>query len=463
MSAVLAARAVAGGTAREGVLVGLRLEAALAVAAVAFVVVGPRAAGWPLAGLVLGGAVVLAVVALRKPDGERRVLAVSGILMLFTAVPINRLTGVSNVLLAMLAASALLTVVAFRPARSNLATPIWPAATLVLVAAFVTAVSPDHDGLIRFAPFLLAFVPLFVLGGQLGGQERERVLRFVVALAVVESLLAVAEQFLGNPQLWAPTQINNFGVAVGLANPFLPHLFRSQGTLGNPLPLGMLIAIAIAALTRGVRCNLVLKLVVGSTLFVGLVFSGNRNSLILAVIVVAYFASRSFRIVRATVATLVLAFVAVLAVAAGALNDAELTEVTASGSFTHRAGSVEAVTRLLTEQPLPQVLLGNGWASSARLFAAGLLQTDGFNAVDNMYVLLLAQGGLVCLVLLGLLLVGAVVRGGPAGRPMMLVIVATLLVFDVFIWPASAALTGLVLAGFASSSRVGDSGKAAIR
>jgi hypothetical protein len=182
----------------------------------------------------------------------------------------------------------------------------------------------------------------------------------------------------------------------------------------------------------------------------GLLFSGSRNSILIAVVVVAYFfSSRRMTAVRFATASAVSLLAIGVSVAGDLLTSATTQEVAASGSVTHRAGAYQAFTNLLAEQPIWTVLTGNGWASSSRMFASGLLQTDGLGAVDNEFVLILSQGGLLCLGLLATLVVLAGTRSSLALRPPLLAMVATMLVFDVLVWPSAGALLGLVLAAAA--------------
>jgi hypothetical protein len=79
------------------------------------------------------------------------------------------------------------------------------------------------------------------------------------------------------------------------------------------------------------------------------------------------------------------------------------------------------------------------------MFASGRLQTDGFNVVDNEFVSMQSQGGLVCLILLALLAFGAIATCQRQLRPAVLVVVSIMFVFDSLLWPSAGAITFLLL------------------
>lgn len=423
------------------------LEILLVASCAAFAVIGTRAKDVPLLWGIGIGVGLLVLGSIGAPAADRRVVALSGIVMLLIAIPINRLTGATVVIVTVLVSILLLAALALVAGRAPAPAGAALVIALVVLPLAVTIFSPDKAALFRFAPYAAAFLPGYWLFGQAGHAERHRILRVVLALAVFEGLLSMAEPFIGRPQFWGPAQLNSLGQPKTLMNPLLTHFARSQGTLGHPLPLGVLLALGLAILIRREGMSLTAKLVVGMPLVGGLLFSGSRNSLLIAIIVLAYFAAARATALRGIVVTAVLVLGGGLAVATGVLTANVESDFEASGSYTHRLGALGAIGRLFTDQTTWQLMIGNGWASTARLFAEGLMQTDGFGAVDNEFVLILAQAGLVGLLLLAGLLLYAVVRATPSYRPMLLAVGATLFVFDVLIWPSAAVLFGMVLAG----------------
>lgn len=427
-----------------------RFEALLVVAGVVLVGIGAAVARsgsalalLPLDLALLAVAGVVIALAARAPEGERRFAAAATVLLVLVAVPFTRIPSggevTASVALAFLALGVLgVAGTRTRPPRSALL-----GAALLLVLGVVTAASPDHAGLLRFAPFVVAVVPLFVLLAGADAAARVRTLRFVVLLAVLEAGFAIVEPLVGAPQLWAAAKINAAGLVKTLPNPLLPELVRAQGTLGHPLALGVLLLVAVTLLLRdaaGLRRGT--RIAAGLVLAAGLLASGSRSSLLLAVVLAVVFVPRwrfGRRLVVAALSALAVVVIAVV-VAAPVLE-----RWLASGSATHRIGALDALTGLLRQPPL-QLLLGNGWASSGRMFAQGLLQTDGLKAVDDEFVLLLSQGGLLSVALLVAMLVLAFRSADRALLPALVAVTATLLVFDMLAWPSAAALVALVLA-----------------
>ena len=438
------------------IALGRGLEAGLLLAGAVVVLVGagparadPGAVQVALYAVVLLVGVGAVGLALAAP-AARRAVALETLLLLVVAVPFTRIPSAGELI-----ASVGLVVVAVTAVALVRGGPLprgwWLVAALVAVLAAATAVAPDRYGLLRFAPFALVFAAVFLLFGGAGRPERVRVLRFTVVLAAVQGALAVAEPLLGSPRLWASAKITAGGVEKALRNPLLPGLERSQGTLGHPLALGVLLVVAVALLVRNAaELSTRTRLLAAVPLAAGLVLSGSRNSIALAVLLTLVFVPR-WRFGRravVVVAALVVALVAAVLVAAPAVE-----AVLASGSTTHRTGALEAVPGLLTEQAPIRVLLGNGWASSARMFGDGLLQNDGLQAVDNEPVLLLSQGGLVAVALFVALVVLALRRAERVLLPVVLVVAVTSLVFDVLAWPSAAALTAVALAAAPAHER----------
>lgn len=434
-----------------------RFEALLVLAGAALVALGAGSArgGSALALLPLDLALVVtaaAVVALtaRAEAATRRFAASAGVLLILVAVPFTRIPSGGEVTVAVALASAILCVHGLRGIGPRWTAAAVLGAVLLVALAAVTAMSPDRFALLRFVPFVVAVVPLFLLGTGADAPTRTRTFRFVVVLGVAEALLALAEPLLGEPQLWAPAKITAEGVAKTLPNPLLPELARSQGTLGHPLTLAVLLLVAVALLLRNAAALRSSARVGAAVLLAaGLLASGSRSSIlvaaVLAVVLVPRWRSRRRILVAAGVLAAAVVIAAVLAAPV-------LARWAASGSTTHRLGALDALPALLG-QPVLRLLLGNGWASSARIFDLGLLQNDGLHAVDEQFVLMLSQGGLLALGLLVALLVLAVRGAGRALLPAVLAVAATMLVFDMLAWPSAAALVALVVGAATSRTR----------
>jgi hypothetical protein len=405
-----------------------------------------------LAVLAVAGGVI--VIAARQDAQLRRGAAIGAILVILVAVPFTRIPSGGEVTVSVAIACAALSVLGVAGTRPRPTLAGAAGTALVLLLVVVTASSPDRAALLRLAPFVVASGPLLLLAAGQDRVGRTRTLRLVVVLAAVESVLALVEPLLASPQLWAPAKITAAGVAKTLANPLLPDLVRSQGTLGHPLTLGVLLLVAFALLVRNAAGLPVRPRIAAAVVLLGgLAVSGSRSSLFIAVLLGVVLVPR-WRFGRRTVIALA---VAVVAVVGGAVLAAPvLARWAASGSTTHRLGALDAVPGLLHQPPL-RLLLGNGWASSNRIFDQGLLQNDGLKAVDEQFVLMLSQGGLLGLALLVLLLVLAVRHAGRALLPALLAVVVTMLVFDMLAWPSAAGLVALLVGCSSARSRDGTS------
>lgn len=404
----------------------------------------PRAT---LLGVVGLAAVVLAVFALDRDVRTRAVTAVAALLALLVSVPVTRLPDARTLLLVVLLVAgllgaALLGATASRPLPRG--SPLL--VLLVLVLAVATATGPEPGALLTLALVAAAGLPVFLGAGSLDARGRRDVALVLVGLAAAQAVLALVEPWLLPGHLWAPAQLGSSGQAVPLTNELLGSLERSQGTLGHPLPLGMLLVVGLALATRLLRGGPVLpRTALQVLLLAGIVAAGARSSLLLAVVVLLLLSGRGLTPAR------VLTAVAAAVVGAAALLASSLelssafAETSRSGSWTHRVGAVRSLGRLLLWQEPDRVLLGNGYGSTSEVMSEGLLQNDGFAAVDNQFVLLLSQGGVLALGLLVALVALALLRGDPAVRPAVLCVVATLVVFDVLVWPGATVVLGTVL------------------
>jgi hypothetical protein len=358
----------------------------------------------------------------------------------FSKLPQNRTTSIVFVIVMVtLGASALISIQASNRPRGRL---------LVLglfgFLAVASVLSPDPGALKRLLIIATSAVPAFFLGTCLERRRLRAVSLVVVALALAEAAVAIAEPFAFAGRLWAESQLPVIGAAKSLRNPLYSSLDRSQGTMGHPLVLGLLLVLAIGLVLR-VLADLepVIRLAAVALLLVGLFFTGDRSFLLLAFVMIIV--GRRLRLVR-TLAWLAGALAAVvLVIDLGTVNGSLVTNFASSGSYLHRISAYGLVWRLFSTQPAAAVFGGNGFGSTQRLFDNGLLQTDGFNVVDNQFVLIQAQGGLICLLLFAALAVMAIVNVSRALRVVLLFVVASSVIFDWLSWSSDSALIFLVL------------------
>ena len=399
-------------------------------------------------------AVTGTVVVVSRDPRRRGVAATAGTLTLLAGIPVSRLPGDRSLLLLVLVGVLGLGGAAVVGAsRRHL--PRGALLVLLLVGglAVATALGGHPGGLVALGLVAASFVPVLLVVGSLDGPGRRQVVDVLVALALGEAVLAVVEPFVFPEHLWAPAQLGSAGQVVPLTNELLGSLERSQGTLGHPLPLGMMLVVALALSVRyHSRAPVAARAAVQGLLLLGIVVAGARSSLLMAVVVVLLLSGRSLTPAR-LVAAMSAAVAAVAALVATSPDvSVRVGEIAESGSWQHRLGAVRSLGRLLLWQDLPDVLLGNGYGSTSTVASEGLLQNDGFAAVDNQFVLLLSQGGLLALGLLLALLALAVGRGERATRPAVLCVAGTMMVFDVLLWPGASVVLGIVL-GLALASK----------
>ncbi|GAB3611527.1 hypothetical protein GCM10027414_36530 [Humibacter ginsengiterrae] len=94
---------------------------------------------------------------------------------------------------------------------------------------------------------------------------------------------------------------------------------------------------------------------------------------------------------------------------------------------------------------MPIVLFGNGWGTNAALYSSNLFGQNTFYAIDNEWVTILAQAGLVGAVLLAALFPLVMLRGRTAYVPLLIAVLAMFFSFDVLLWAAPALVVGLIV------------------
>lgn len=392
-------------------------------------------------------AVVAARLAIRTKELAAQV-ALTVMISIFVAFPITRLTTAPRVLLILSIGAPVVMALSGLMGGKGRRLPLGTTAVAVLFAALAwsSLISLDKGGLLRLVLMLSSTFPVFLLSGQIGSDGRQRITDVILTMAVVQSIIAIVEPLAFPNHLFGPAQRNSDGEAVPLVNGFLGHgIERSQGTLGHPLPLGLLLVLSLALVLKMWHGPEAIRWSVVLLLLVGLVFTGNRNSLLLAVGLILFFPTKRMTPGRFVAAIVAAGLIFVAAVYSGLLSSSALDQFAASGSYGHRLAAYQAFGQLMTNQHLLQILVGNGSASLTRLFAEGLLQTDGFNVVDNQYVLTLAQGGLIALVALVYLCLRGLLRASRPIRGAVLAVLATGLIFDWMSWTSTGSLCFFVL------------------
>ncbi|QNK80975.1 O-antigen ligase [Nakamurella sp. PAMC28650] len=409
--------------------------------------------GLCLSGMALAAG-ILVVISPRLKGQTRIELAIVVELTIFVAFPITRLSGIVSrellIFILITAVIALTGLIGSGAAGGNGRLPLMVMSFGLLAAT----VAFDSRGgvLLLLCRSVVPGVSCFFLARRMLPAGLNRVCGAIVALAAAQSVMAIAEPFVFPTHLWAPAALDSLGNVAPLTNAILGSAIeRSQASLGHPLPLGFLLAVGLVLVLRVLPLTWLPKVLIIMLLLVGLVFSGSRNSLILAVGLLLFFGVRKLSAPRLVAVSLLFLGVVVIAALAGLFSSEAITNFAASGSYTHRIAAYGAFGQLLGGQSLAAAVIGNGYGSTQRLFNAGLLQTDGFNVVDNQFVLMLSQGGLVALVTFSALCVESFFGRNWLWRGAVVVVVANSLIFDWFSWPSCSSL-GLFCLGAALAS-----------
>jgi hypothetical protein len=412
------------------------LRPALAIAGVAVLLI----AGWLALGPMVAAAIVLLAFAgwmLFVRRETTALVATVAVIITVVAIPMNRLPSeFSSLRIGALALVAFVTVLVIIRVGITLTMPLVAALVYFVFAAVATSAYPDSNEWDIFALISIASFAGVILSGtivKLGLWPR--VCGLFIAVAVLEALYALVETLADLPHLWVGARQLNDGTSVSLNSELIPGLVRAQGTLAHPLMLALLLTVALAlALNKKALPSAPARLLIVVALVGGIAATGSRSALLLAIFLLVFRSSESRQEARLPI---LLAIVAIAIVLAFPLISPAIDSLMGTGSYTHRLGAIQSVSSLLMREPL-SILIGDGSASSIRMFAEGLLQNDGLAAVDNQYVMTFIETGVVGLIIVVGLLVSAFFRASFEIRSVVIVLIVQFSVFDALIWPMSA-------------------------
>jgi O-antigen ligase len=202
---------------------------------------------------------------------------------------------------------------------------------------------------------------------------------------------------------------------------------------------------ALLALFAARRWSWALRAPVAAVCVGGVLLSGSRSAAIVLVVAVAYGLLRPGTSRAGTLGQVVVLVAGAVAVLTVDVSDLpQLSSLAGTGSLDHRLGALQSIDDL-SGRPTVEALFGSGSGALSSLFTEGLLQTDGFTAVDNQLVTTFALAGVVgvtCLV--GAVLVGLLL-GDRTTRPAAVAAVLMFFSFDVLQWESSAVLAVVLL------------------
>lgn len=409
---------------------GYSLGGVIAVCGIVLVVLGLGPLGAILTAASVGALLVLM---LRPPRATLILFSVA--LLAAVIVPFTRLTGeldqIKFIVPGAILASAIL-VLARTGAQIG---PLAWGCTYFLFYGVATTISPDLSEWAVYAAITAVGLSGIILGGQitrLGLWSQARTM--IIAVATAAAVYAVIEAAFALPPLWQGAKIFDDGTSAAQRSELIPGLMRAQATFGHALVLVFLLLIALALVLREMKLGRA-RVWLTIALLAGVVASGSRGGLIVAAALVVFQAGRATWAGRAPI----MMTVAGIAVAATApvwvpAFDAFMS----TGSFTHRFGAFEAGLRLMTQREPINVWFGDGAASTPRLYAEGILFTDGLTAIDNQLVLSLAEVGIVGVALLAVIVAIALKQASPGVRVALIVAIVEFGSFDALVWPMSA-------------------------
>lgn len=326
---------------------------------------------------------------------------------------------------------------------------LWLAAGYLTITWISTHSRGIEGAGVQFTMHAIVGMSFILMGATATRRDRRTIASTLMGLALLEAAYGLFEIAATPGVIWASPVPEAFEwPASRLPNEILPGLLRAQGTFGHPLLFATLLLVGLGVALRYEFYRPILRVGTVALLMAGSVAAGSRSiTLVMLVMVLFFWSRRHFTPIRGTFLVVLLG----LAASTNSFTAGVFERFASSGSVSHRAGALDAVPNLLDQTPL-RVLIGNGWYSEQQVYREGLLQRDGFMAIDNQFVGLLVTAGLIGLVLFSALLVVAVVRGRPDYRIASIAAVCLFVVFNVLEFPATWALVALLL-GLAASPR----------
>lgn len=406
--------------------------------------------------------VALAVVAFAAllaliPRERITAFAISLNITLLAAVPIFYVHNFGSLKDGIPAACVVASVAALirRPERPEIPRPIFALFVPFLVVTwFITIRSHDPNGTRDLLIFTIIMLPMLVLASGLTDEGRRGVFRWIVWLAVVEALFSIA-QALGhiNP-IWGRLGVTTIIANGSTKNAVLGGLLRSQGSFGSPIPLALFLVVGFAIACTGVaRIKSLTRFVALVMIALGTLFTGSHSGLVIEglVLIFSIGLGRNWGLGRLLVIIVALTIAAIVVFGSGT-GQTEINRFSSSYSVTQRQSSWQSVPRLLNDQGIKQVSVGNGYYSEARIFTTGLLPTDGFGAIDDQWVTTLVESGIVGSLLMIAFYAIALKRADRRMRVVLFAMFGMFFTFDALLWPSATVLIATLI-GMALGTR----------
>ncbi len=327
--------------------------------------------------------------------------------------------------------------------RSDVRRPVHKAIWLAPVWLLILGLGDlSSDGVVKWVVYSALVCVSLLLATR---ADSKAVLRWVVLLALVEVAVAALQVVAKLKLPWEQlTKISGNEILGG-------DWVRGPGTMGHPLPMVFLLVIACVVLLRDREWLPVIpRAIAFGVLGLGVALAGSRSGALILIALVIFASARRLNISTWVFGLLTTAVGLVLVVMSGFFESQAFEKIMASGSVYHRQGALESFGRLFNDQGAKEVFLGNGYSGVPKAFELGLLQSDGFNTVDNQFIALIATAGLLGFAAFAVLLWKAFSSASDALRLIILAGAAMFFIFDVLLWTSSSLLLMMAL-GFALS------------
>jgi hypothetical protein len=272
------------------------------------------------------------------------------------------------------------------------------AATFIAIYAATTLIN-DPGSLPALFPHAVLWTSAALIGLFTSREQVRYTLLLIALIAAGESVIALAEYFFGIVPPFS--SFLEAGYVEG-ASAFTGEVARSRGTFGHPIPLAAFLAATLPivwwVMPHGARLLSTLRVPLLILLVSGIFVSFSRSSWVaLAILVVVFIIARQTTLRSRILLLMLLLCVLIIssALGLGSLVLDRFEGVTQTGSFQQRVLSLGSVPAILDVGTL-HALLGNGFRSSSALYAQGTLESIGnFQVVDNQFISLLADIGLL--------------------------------------------------------------------
>lgn len=316
-------------------------------------------------------------------------------------------------------------------------------AGIYAVAIATAALAHDGYGQALFPtvqPAAMAVV-FALVGALLDRAERVAVARVVLAMALAQVPLAIAQAVLANE--WSRQLAVSEGAYGYNVNLIVPGISRAMGVMGHPILFGLVCAIAVAfAMDRTVVRSHWVRSAIVVLLVGGIALSGSRSSLAamgVGILVYLFHPGSGSRVVVRRMAVVVMIPVMWLYIS---------QSISAAGT-----ASPFSLTNRLDAWPRFVDALSRGgitmWLGEGAGFSLDTV-------ADNQFLTTIGMYGFVGLIALGLVLAFGLWSNNPVISGAMAMLCFMALSFDVLEWTFSAVMIWLLVGASRPPSRVSD-------